>query len=583
MTSRPWRRSPKQEPELGADAEFDADVQEWIDIVGRVGEPELAALRTSVNSLPARSGSRRQGRRLAAAAASIAVLLGLGGLAIGRLPGPTIGAQPPNPAAYAGDPRLAACGDRIGKVARAFEMTHARWFPLYFPGWWKGAQELEVDDPALVALGPEVPRGISAGAPGTSRSDEDRLGYQMCIAVGSPGDARIHEYGWTRFDRIVPVLSANDIARADRLDPDVLADPANWSSPERLAPCGGLTSDVEYVFEATPLRDFGRYFSGVADTPVAAFDRDEPATVVVLRERSTLPIHVVSVFQNDVGGPRRDVCVIFSGPSTLGDAVLVRDVGIAGFRVRLDRMPEPTPTPAPSLTPRPTPEPVPFPIDVRLVLDCEVGVSTVGPTGPMDVGEEAATADAALRAFLRFVTNAFLVFPANGFVDREGTSGARLFVYVVDGRVRAAVAATTSDGGPTGPWTIRSVGSCDPAEWDPATPTGADVTVWNDADGNRVSTAIIFERDDCYGASVLRLNGQLFLRDPNGGVDPAQLETTYEGDVRLPSGAVRQPYSQDGRRLFTRADGKAIYVSTTTGFERWPHVRGNVIQRIDCN
>ena len=85
----------------------------------------------------------------------------------------------------------------------AFTMDHASDFTQHFPGWSSGAQELEVDAPALVVIstGQEVRGGNPAAA-----SQAPELAYEMCIAVGSPSDALIHHYGPTRFDAVVPVL-----------------------------------------------------------------------------------------------------------------------------------------------------------------------------------------------------------------------------------------------------------------------------------------------------------------------------------------------------------------------------------------
>jgi hypothetical protein len=78
----------------------------------------------------------------------------------------------------------------------AFSMARARDFPEHFPGWSAGADELLVDEPALVMIGNarQVPRGSG------------ELFYDMCIAVGAPTDALLHRYGPTRFDSVRPVL-----------------------------------------------------------------------------------------------------------------------------------------------------------------------------------------------------------------------------------------------------------------------------------------------------------------------------------------------------------------------------------------
>ena len=118
----------------------------------------------------------------------------------------------PDPNTFAGDARLAACRGVLNNVDRVFEMTHARWFPRYFPGWSDGAPELEVDDPALVVLeSPQpgrrytVPKILESGATEGPESTPTPT-FRMCIAVGPPGDAIVHQYGPTWFEKIVPVV-----------------------------------------------------------------------------------------------------------------------------------------------------------------------------------------------------------------------------------------------------------------------------------------------------------------------------------------------------------------------------------------
>jgi hypothetical protein len=94
------------------------------------------------------------------------------------------------------DPRVLGCGIPIGEMWMAFPMARARDFTSHFPGWSEGAQELEVDDPALVIIGPGQPSGFP---------NEGSL-YEMCIAIGPPIDAIVHHYGYTRFDGVRPDL-----------------------------------------------------------------------------------------------------------------------------------------------------------------------------------------------------------------------------------------------------------------------------------------------------------------------------------------------------------------------------------------
>jgi hypothetical protein len=110
--------------------------------------------------------------------------------------------RPGDPKLVADDPRYTACGISIPQAWMAFPMAETRDFSLHFPGWSEGAQELLVAEPALVVLG---------NGHHSARGGGD-LYYDMCIAVGPPGDAIIHRYGPTRFDAVRPVLDGPQVA-----------------------------------------------------------------------------------------------------------------------------------------------------------------------------------------------------------------------------------------------------------------------------------------------------------------------------------------------------------------------------------
>ncbi|HUQ78681.1 MAG TPA: hypothetical protein VM427_07405 [Patescibacteria group bacterium] len=558
---------------------LDDALRDWLDQRGRVTDAELEVVRTRMASLPDRSAARR--RSILGAAASIALLLGVAGLVVGRVPLiDDVGrAQPPDPAAFAGDPRLADCASGMADVAQAFEMARARWFPLHFPGWWRGAEELEVDDPALVVISGERPgqRYVPqrSGVPWDLSTPHPVI--ELCIAVGPPQDAVVHRYGQTWFERIVPVLSAADIERAGRMDPEVLADPANWHVPERLAPCGGLTDNVDYVFEATPLRDFGRYFPSVADTPVAAFDIDEPATVVILRARSSLRLQPVSVFQTQVGGSRRDVCVIFSQPNPLGEAVIVRDVDISDFHVRLEPLPDPTQPPTPTLSA--TPEPAPSWVgDIAGQLDCDGPVASIGDEVAADPSPDAffpdhggATAGEALSLFLG-PTNMYASLPTEGFEEFHAEGHWASFAHVVGGRPKAIVVLTDRTRYAPG-WSVVGLRACDASEFDPADPLTFPVTIWTDASGNPVSTATVRSAPGpghCgwETAIFLHVRAETWFRDP-GGVMGEWTETEFDAHAELPARAVDTGFRSGGFELWLDP-GRDAYLVGSGGVERWP-------------
>lgn len=561
--------------------ELDVALQGWLDQRGRPTDGELLLVRARIATLPGRSPGRR--RSILAAAASIALLLGVAGLVIGRVPliGGVARPAPPDPAAFAGDPRLALCASGMTDVAQVFEMTHARWFPLYFPGWWGGAEELEVDDPALVVISGQRPgqRYVPqpSGLPENLSTPNPVI--EMCIAVGPPDGAIVHRYGQTWFDRIVPVLSAADIERAARMDPEVLADPANWHVPERLAPCGGLTDNVQYVFEARRLRDFGRYFPSAAGPSVAAFDTDEGATVVVFRGPSGIAIQPLNVPQRDLGGERHDVCVIFFQPGPAGDAVLIRDIDLTGFHVRLEELPDPTPTPAPTVTPALTPEPAPSWVgDIASQLDCDGPIASIGDEVAADPSPDAffsdhgsATAREALTLFLG-PTNMYGSLPTGGFDELHAEGHWASFGHVVDGRPRAIIVLTDRTRYVPG-WSVVGLRACDASEFDPAVPITWPVTIWTDASGRRVSTATIHSQPGpghCGWDSAiwLQVGGDVYFRDPKGVMDE-WTATRFDATAELPTRAVDSGYRSGDQELWLDP-GRDAYVVSPSHTERWP-------------
>jgi hypothetical protein len=581
------------------DAEFEARVADWLELRGRPDDRELAAVRATIASLPA--GRTRRGPLLLGLATAAAAVVAIGGLALGGRLGSGPGAQPAgstDPAAWADDPRLAACATaHVAEPAVVFEMTYAQWFPLYFPGWSRGAPELEVDDPALVVIGREGPGPATLGGRPTGSFDPaDRLAYQMCIAVGPPSDATVHDYGWTHFDRVVPVLSAADVARAAHLDPDVLADPAAWRFPERLAPCGGRTGNELHIFEIAELRDFPRSFPAASWVP--AFDDAasamDPGIVIVYRD----PLPLV---RRAAGAPTgqpgiHDLCVVFTGPA--GDArfAVLPDVDITGFHVRLDGPapgPDPIPTDLPAgPTPTPAgPTPTPGPAwagDPTAALE---GDDPLRATGETFRGATFAALvpddERLLRFHLQAVRAAEDAFPVAAWVERIGdrTASARLHVVLApDGRAKAAIVVSSRTSGSALEWVVSAVAACDPSELDPSTPTGRNpVGIWTDASGIVVPPATLRGTFDCYDGTQVRYRDRLYVRTPFGGVDESQLEASWAEDVEIPSTARGAPVRSGVLGLFVAADGSAIYIGRDGRGERLPHVIGDEVGRTDCN
>ena len=569
---------------LAEDEALESALRDVLDERGRATNGDVRAVLDAVPDLPERGGGRHGS--LVAAAAAVGLLVIGGALAFGQLSPPHVASEPGRVgrAAFAGDPRLAACEATTGPAAQVFEMTHAEWFPLYFPGWWKGAPELEVSDPALVVIGPSSPGvryvPVPSGQPEPVTTPTPT--FPMCIAVGPADTATTYQYGPTWFDRIVPVLSDADIARAAHLDPDVLGDPAAWAFPERLAPCGGLTGNELFIFEANPLSDYPRYFPH-AD-PVPALDVDLPGIVVVYRD----PLAIPRPLKPGAPDPNaHDVCVILEADSAQPDHELLLDVDTTGFHLRIDMDPPITPGQpsaepgVPSVTPEPGPA---WAGDAFASLQCDGPPSAIGPSSGQDFDHTATDAGGTVDGYLRFVKTANIPFPADGFVEHDRAIGARLYAYDVGGRTKAVIVALSEDGTEAGRWFIASVASCDPSEWDPRTPAGGGIHVWTDVDGHRVRTDEVLQSADCYGATRLKVKGRLFLRDPNGGaIDPSQLDGTYAAHTTLPKDALWLGYFDGPKVMWTAADGKAIYIVDGKDVERLPHVKGDEILRIDCN
>ena len=144
-----------------------------------VDSRDLDALRTYTTRLPRR---RPHQRGLLAAAAGILLVLSMGGLLATRIQLGTSGAapQPPDPAAFAGDPRLALCGVTPDGADAIFEMAHLRDYPLHLPAAYP-LKDLQADPdaPTLVI----VLRGQSSttrltGTPVPGTQD-------LCLVVGS--------------------------------------------------------------------------------------------------------------------------------------------------------------------------------------------------------------------------------------------------------------------------------------------------------------------------------------------------------------------------------------------------------------
>ncbi len=161
--------------------EFDTLVGAWFRDRAVPDPVSMATVYASLVTLPPRSDRRRP--RLSAVAAAVAVLMvALGTVAILGLPrssgGPLV-PLPPDPAAFAGDPRVAACFGDTAPVEFVFEMPHAHDYQRHLPNMLL-APELNVEEPGFVVI-------YAAGAhPMTGPAESMPLGPDhrtICVLV----------------------------------------------------------------------------------------------------------------------------------------------------------------------------------------------------------------------------------------------------------------------------------------------------------------------------------------------------------------------------------------------------------------
>ena len=454
---------------------FEDLLRRWLRDRGGTDHAALQALAGNVAALPPR---RRRTASPIAAAAAVILALGLGALALAPRFGPAMASPsasvpvPPDPAAFAGDPRLTRCGATPETAIDAFEMRHARDYRLHLPAMGL-SPELDVDGPAFVV----VYRGV-----------------QPFATTGGAGASG--------------------------------ATPA----PPRATP--------------------------------------EPGT--------------------------HDVCVLMGPDPATAELNVYENVDISGLTVTVASL-ESTPGP-PSVEPSapdvglgsPTPEPAPaWAGDARIVLECDGSRVDLGREAQPNPDEtQSDTPDGAVQIMIERGWALRLPVPRTGLVSTIVVDGADLFVYRVDGRgrVRAAVAVVRRQLGPDPVWVVGSVASCDPAEFDAMTTSGANAFgIWSDAAGQPVKPSILSATPDCYRGTQVRYQGRLYVRSPYGGVDPSQTDTTWAANVAIPRTAIATPYRSGDQRLFLAADGRAIYVVVGTLAERLPHVRGEEVLRTDCN
>jgi hypothetical protein len=228
--------------------DFEDLLKRWLRERAGSDRSVLQALAGNVAAFPPRR--RRQPSQLAAAAA---VILALGLAAFALAPRFNSGTgeaspAPPDPAAFAGDPRLARCGATVDTAIAAFEMSHARDYRLHLPAMLL-APELDVEAPAFVV----VYRGMSpiprlGGAPPPGQTWQPRSlepgRHDVCVLVGTDlATAEMSVY--SDVDTSGLTVDVASIGPSDSTEPSGLeATPATVSPPVTPEPAPSWAADI---------------------------------------------------------------------------------------------------------------------------------------------------------------------------------------------------------------------------------------------------------------------------------------------------------------------------------------------------
>ena len=359
--------------------------------------------------------------------------------------------------------------------------------------------------------------------------------------------------------------------------PPVPPDPAAFAGDPRMDACFAGAGHVEAAFEMRRARDYQLHIPRMLRSP--ELEVDEPGFAVV--------------FAGDVGiggtppasGDGQTVCILvgdvpntYTGVDTTGLRAIVADDGVG---------PSPLPpSPTASTAPSPTVQPAPaWVADLEGQLACDGPMTRMGQEVGPDPSplDPAPSPDRAIEALLEQGIYAWL--PAGGFEAAHVEGHWALHRYVVGGRLKAIAVSTNAF--PEVPeetgWEIVGLRACDPSEFDPSDGLADQTTLWLDADGDVVPAARIFSRpgpEHCgwETATFLRLDGELYLRDPNG-VLADQTVGRFRTEAALPTDAVNTGWHTADWRLFTVPDQRFVYVMTTDGtIERWSRAK----QEIGC-
>jgi hypothetical protein len=235
--------------------EFEDLLKRWLRDRGTNDRSTIRALAGNVAALPPRR--RRQPAHLAVAAA---VIVALGLAAFTLIPrqssiSATASAPPvaPDPAAFAGDPRLARCGATVATAIDVFEMTHARDYRLHLPAMGL-SPELDVDTPGFVVVYRDMHPGPEFGAFGGPSQPPRSLPpghHDICVLVGTdPQTAELNVYDdvdVTGLTAVVVSVAPSPSGPYESTEPFVLPTTAGLTPEPAPAWAGDATVSLDCV------------------------------------------------------------------------------------------------------------------------------------------------------------------------------------------------------------------------------------------------------------------------------------------------------------------------------------------------
>lgn len=253
---------------------------------------------------------------------------------------------------------------------------------------------------------------------------------------------------------------------------------------------------------------------------------------------------------------------------------MIRCIAIAALTVTACASPAPTPS-----------DPLAGVASTSDLLACDGPISEIGGRSESGFGDSAgaASADEAFEAWLP--TSAFAI-PRSGY-RKLGSAGDRhAYVFEADGRAKVVALfepiLDEVNGG--APFILTELRACPPSEWGAEADLGQGVEIWE----HEETGLVLFDRagsEHCDWESIRFLHvdrpdgslGAQYVRDPQGVLRGEGLIGSYAEDIELPPDAEFSGYrSTDGMELWFNPEGRAAFVVTPAGVERWPRLRTGI-------